>query len=238
MMKPTFDDVIEYVRTGEDDPELKKLLDHHPDGKELLKQARFICRMLERKAGKDKDKSGPAIAALEDSFGRMEEADLLAMEPARKAFGTAGPGWARSYIGREDTTVVELGTLEIAAEGERVALSYRPSKAVMERYGRPSLLKYMAAQSRVEGIFVRGHAIQLSLPRTVPAGERLTVHLSHGARQMPARGREVIFMPETGPFLKLKADEDGRIDMPVPEQPGTLRIDTGITELLGIRLKQ
>ena len=100
MMKPTFDDVIEYVRTGEDDPELKKLLDHHPDGKELLKQARFICRMLERKAGKDKDKSGPAIAALEDSFGRMEEADLLAMEPARKAFGKAGPGWARSYIGR------------------------------------------------------------------------------------------------------------------------------------------
>ena len=36
MMKPTFDDVIEYVRAGEDDPALKELLDAHPDGPELV----------------------------------------------------------------------------------------------------------------------------------------------------------------------------------------------------------
>ena len=46
MMKPNFDDVIEYVKAGEDDPEMEEMLDLHPDGQELLKQARFICKVL------------------------------------------------------------------------------------------------------------------------------------------------------------------------------------------------
>ena len=46
MMTPKFIDVVEYVRTGEDDPEMKELLEQHPNGAALLKQARFIARLL------------------------------------------------------------------------------------------------------------------------------------------------------------------------------------------------
>ena len=49
MMTPKFTDVVEFVRGGEDDPEMEALLKQHPDGRELLKQARFINKMLERK---------------------------------------------------------------------------------------------------------------------------------------------------------------------------------------------
>ena len=43
MMKPKFDDVLDYVKDGEVDPEMSELLDLDPDGQELLKQARFFC---------------------------------------------------------------------------------------------------------------------------------------------------------------------------------------------------
>ena len=34
MMKPKFDDVIDYVKAGEDDPEMEEMLHLHPDGQE------------------------------------------------------------------------------------------------------------------------------------------------------------------------------------------------------------
>jgi hypothetical protein len=55
---------------------------------------------------------------------------------------------------------------------------------------------------------------------------------------MPAGRQEMIFMPDLGAFQKLRADEEGRIDMLVPEQSGVLRIDTRVTELIRVRLKK
>ena len=46
MMMPKFIDVIEFVKDGQSDPEMEETLRLHPDGQELLKQARFICKML------------------------------------------------------------------------------------------------------------------------------------------------------------------------------------------------
>jgi len=51
MMKPQFNDVVEYVKAGEVDPEVRALLDDNPDGPELLKQARFICKVLRSQLG-------------------------------------------------------------------------------------------------------------------------------------------------------------------------------------------
>jgi hypothetical protein len=234
MMKPKFDDVIEYVRAGKDDPELEKQLDMHPDGKEFLKLARFICRMLERE---DHQRRGKEFAAREKTagfgkrFAAMQSVDFsveqsaMAMEAdTAQTFG-AGPD------------ITELGTLEFAFEDERVVLSYEPAEQADE-FISSFLVGSEPPKPTLAGIHIRGATITLSLPESVLAGEPLIVHLSHGARQMPARRQEVVFMPETGPFLKLRADEAGRIDMLVPEQPGTLRIDTRITELLQIRLKK
>ena len=50
MMKPKFEDVLDYVRIGDKDPHMEKMLQFHPDGPELLKQAKFICKMLEQQA--------------------------------------------------------------------------------------------------------------------------------------------------------------------------------------------
>ena len=63
MMKPNFDDVIEYVKAGENDPDMEETLRLHPDGQELLKQARFICAVLRRLHGKADDGDLAASAA-------------------------------------------------------------------------------------------------------------------------------------------------------------------------------
>ena len=55
MMQPRFDDLIEYVRAGETDPEMQELLAGNPDGQELLKQARFICKVLHDRYGASGD---------------------------------------------------------------------------------------------------------------------------------------------------------------------------------------
>ena len=36
MMQPNFDDVIDYVKAGEDDLDMGKMLDLHPDGQEAF----------------------------------------------------------------------------------------------------------------------------------------------------------------------------------------------------------
>ena len=244
MMKPKFDDVIEYVRAGEDDPDLKKLLELHPNGKELLKQARFICRMLERKAGKDEETGGPAIAALSASFDSFDsvaesrelpDSDWLYVGETSETVPRGRP--RQKWSGRGRRPVEELGTLVFTEEDDRVLLSYEPSERVTESFEK-SLAKFGLPKSAVKSVRVLGRSIQLSLPESVPVGEPLTVHLSHGARQMPASGQRMIFMPESGPFLKLEADKEWRIEIPAPEKPGALRVDTSITELLRIRLKK
>ena len=81
MIKPNFIDVVEYVKDGQEDPEMEKMLSLHPDGPELLKQARFICKMLENEA-KESDAGG--IAALYSldvaAFDRVD--DAMSMESA------------------------------------------------------------------------------------------------------------------------------------------------------------
>jgi len=131
----------------------------------------------------------------------------------------------------------DLGTLEFTQEGERITISYEPSKAAMRYSGKPKP-EFALSQAEMEGIEIRGAAIRIFLPDTVAAGEALPLRLSHGARQMPAVGREMIFMPESGPFVRFVADEEGNAQLPIPEESGTLRIDAGVTQVLHIKRKK
>ena len=239
MMTPKFADVVEYVRTGEDDPEMKALLEQHPEGAELLKQARFIARMLKR-AAEESDR--PDIAVIR----RIASASLKSPAPinAMRAFEVSSDAMnyelqeSRDFsLGEGRRSSEDLGTLVFSEEGERITISYEPSKAAMRYLGKLKP-EFKLPKSEMEGIEIRGAAVRIFLPDTVAAGEALPVRLAHGARQMPAVGREMIFMPKSGPFVRFEADEEGKVQLPVPEESGTLRIDAGVTQVLHIRRKK
>ena len=239
MMTPKFTDVVEYVRTGEDDPEMEILLEQHPDGAELLKQARFIARMLKRSA---EESDHPGIAAkigkvVARSRGPVPIHAMRALEASDDEMSSELFESRDSIPGDGRRRSEDLGTLEFAQEGERITMSYEPSKAAL-RYSRKPMPKFALSQSEIEGIEIRGAAIRIFLPDTVAAGEALPLRLAHGARQMPAVGREMIFMPASGPFVRFEADEEGTVQLPVPEESGTLRIDTAVTQVLHIKRKK
>ena len=81
MMQPSFDDLVEYVRAGETDPEMQELLAGNPDGQELLKQARFICKVLHDRYGASGDASN--VADADAAFDDQSEA--LGLEAAMRA---------------------------------------------------------------------------------------------------------------------------------------------------------
>ena len=131
MMKPNFIDVVEYVKDGQKDPEMEKMLSAHPDGPELLKQARFICKMLEKEA-KASDLGGLAASFSLDVAGServdevrfmqslsMPEADFDAAE----TFGTRAPLRRRrsldQMIDRAGGRGEDLGTLMYEDVDER-----------------------------------------------------------------------------------------------------------------------
>lgn len=239
MMTPKFTDVVEYVRTGEDDSEMRTLLEQHPDGAELLKQARFIARMLKRSAEKSDD---PGIAAkIGRVVARFESPApihaMRALEASSDEISSELWGSQDSIIGDGRGRDEDLGTLEISIEGDGVSLSYEPSEVAKSYSGKP-MPEFAMPQPEIEGIEIRGAAIRIFLPDNVPAGEALPLRLAHGARQMPAVGRAIIFMPESGPFVRFKADEEGKVQLPVPEESGTLRIDAGVTQVVRLKRKK
>ena len=168
MMKSEFDDVIEYVKAGENDPEVEKMLHLHPDGQELLKQARFICKMLQRQSESTDD--GDIAASLHKIVGGVEGvADLRSMEylgakRPRRTFYQEAPLSIRASqslsISRKikggERDVEDLGTLELAMEGKQVALSYDPSEVVVRRTRKILSPKAATAQTDDEGILVHG----------------------------------------------------------------------------------
>ena len=248
MMKPKIDDVIEYVKAGEDDRQMEKMLDLHPDGQEFLKQARFICKMLQDQAESADDRG--LAASFDIAASSAKSADMRSVESMlvrdELTFYQEAPLRRRpkrspsigNMIDGEGQRSEDLGTLEIATEGKQVDLSYAPSTAVMDRYGKPYLLKYHAAQKDIEGIQIRGSEFTISIQDSLPSGEPMTLRMTSRTQQMPARNLGLIYMPDSGPFVRFRTDDEGIVELPVPDQPGTLRIESGIPQLLHITLKK
>jgi len=241
MMKPKFDDVLEYVRAGEEDPDMREMLQHNPDGQELLKQARFICKMLQHQS--ESRDGGDVAADLGDvaaAFSRSEDmASVQRMRepPASRTFYQAEIPRSRPrkkpsleyLIENEGRKSEDLGTLEYALEGEQVELSYMPSATA---------IKLVAALADSESIQIPARRYTLSLPHTQPADEPVVIRVAHRMKNIPAKSVNLIFMPESGPFVRLRTDSNGLLPMRLPDQPGTLRIETPIPQLLRIQPKE
>ena len=250
MMKPKFADVVEFVKDGQKDPEMEKMLSAHPDGSELLKQARFICKMLEKEAQADRGAGIAASLSLDvAAFERSDE--VMSMESAsepeedfavyQRAEMRAPLFRRRSInqiIDRAGGRGEDLGTLVYADEGDRTVFSYEPSDIAKRRYGEAFLAHHFRGRDKPEGLQIVSKMIEISVPESVPMGEPVSIRVTLGARQRPAMHKQITFMPDSGPFQELKADKTGMLRLPGPVSPGTLRIATPILQLLHIKRKK
>jgi len=235
MMKPKFEDVLDYVRIGDKDPHMEKMLQFHPDGPELLKQAKFICKMLERRAemtddGDLAERSDEPVPDLRQFFAAEESIAFRDERPQIREYSRA---IARRAPADESTSIdrlveqasrsrEELGTLVITVEGEQATLSFGADKA----------------QKDIDGIQISGIGITMFLPETLASDEPLTIRVSRSGEPRPARGLEFIFMPDRGHFVRGTTDRDGIVELPMPERSGILRIDSDPPQLLHIELEK
>ena len=250
MMKPKFDDVLDYVRDGEVDPEMEELLDLDPDGQELLKQARFICKVLQDRYGESGDIGIAADADMawgdiqedavmiaessepEDRQIRSLQKSASLREPRRMRSAALNRMLAGIYSERQD-----LGTLSFAADEERISATYEPSEFVAA-YAEKFLRKIPQTQLGLLGVQIQSQRINIALPESIAVGDPITLHLSSSLRQMPARYLGLVFMPDAGPFVRLQSDDKGSVDLPGPMQSGILRIETDEAHFLQIKVEE
>ena len=235
MIKPKFEDVLDYVRAGDEDRNMELMLRHDPNGPELLKQAKFICKMLERQA-KPADEGDPApdldapVGDLRRVFAAKESISVRDESPPAgeyfQAIARQAPADESSSIDRlveqASRSREELGTLVITVEGEQATLSYGPSKA----------------QKDIDGIQIPGRGITMFLPETLASNETLTIRVSRSGQQSPATGLKFIFMPDSGHFVRGGTNREGIVELPMPERSGILRIDSDPPQLLYVEIEE
>ena len=60
MMRPTFEQVLEYLKNGEEDRLVEDMIKHDPEGAEKLRQAKLMLELLGRRSSaknNDEDES-------------------------------------------------------------------------------------------------------------------------------------------------------------------------------------
>jgi hypothetical protein len=252
MMKPKFDDVLDYVKDGEVDPEMSELLDLDPDGQELLKQARFICKALREQYGESG--SGRAAASFGDAMEDIGDLDVAALkaesqEPKKRKVRTfyqsaplreprrKGSRSLNRMLAGIDAERRDLGTLSFVVGEERISVSYEPSEVVAsyaKKFGR----KTPDLQLGLLGVQIQSMKIYISLPESIAVGDPITLQLSRTLRQAPARYLGLVFMPDTGPFVRFGSDNEGNAELPAPIQSGILRIETPESHFLQIEVEK
>ena len=250
MMMPKFVDVIEFVKDGQSDPEMEEMLRLHPDGQDLLKQARFICKMLENEAD-DKAAVGDELASLDmDTDGVAEILSKSFEEPSRIAEQRVMASESLEYVDRSENLsdiklMIErsglesedLGSLVFEDDGEQSLFTYEPSPFGQYKLGNRKFSNSLQMQVGTKSLRILGNDISVFVPTSVPAGERLPVRIAYGLREIPAERFPFLYMPESGPFLELHADYNGVIELQMSDLPGTLRIERPTPQFLHIKSK-
>jgi hypothetical protein len=145
MMDLRFEQVLEYLESGEKDPEFEQFLQVHPDGPQMLKEAKLLYELLHRQAGEDTgddDIAGSLSLSVADSVQESR-----AMEPAQADFDAddefiddnfqeisykdvmAAGSLAQRAAGR----ILSLGELTISIRNATVRLSFVPALSEYSR---------------------------------------------------------------------------------------------------------
>ena len=115
--------------------------------------------------------------------------------------------------------------------------SYQPSELVAE-YANKFLGKIPQTQLGLLGIQIQSMKINIALPESIEVGDPIPLQLSSSLRQVPARYLGLVFMPDTGPFVRLQSDDQGSANLPDPIQSGILRIETDEPHFLQIKVEK
>lgn len=251
MMMPKFIDVIEFVKDGQSDPEMEETLRLHPDGQELLKQARFICKMLKNEAD-DKAAVADESASFDmdaDGFAGIAEMRSEKLSSITEESGGFFESAARMELSENLSSIgrmieqfgrdgEDLGSLVFEDDGEQSLFAYEPSSFGRNKLDDPKLTSALQRQVVTKNIRILGNDISVFVPNSVLAGERLSVRVTYGLRETPAHGFPFLYMPESGPFLELVADNNGVIELQMSDLPGTIRFEKPTPQFLHIQPKK
>jgi len=222
----------------------------HESSNKVMKQARFICKVLRDRYGESGD---AGIAADADMAWEDMRADASMMlespepeepqirtfyqsAPSREPRRKRPPSLGRMLAGI-DSERQDLGTLSFAVGEERMSASYQPS-ATVAPYRKKFGGKSPELQLGLLGVQIQSMSINISLPKSIAVGDPITLQLSRSLRQMPARYLGLVFMPDTGPFVRLRCDDQGSANLPEPIQSGILRIETDEPHFLRIKVEK
>ena len=230
MMRPTLYQLIEYVRDGETDPLVKEALGTDKRGDRRLRQARFICKMIGRQPI---PKSKPEPDAIGGTFfldqimvdsmdleSQIRVAEQREPEPAMFERGEVlemrlpvGEGQfpeIRRSVLRSMVPGQDLGSLTVSRKDEVIELSLESEHEFTE--------------TASGGLRIDLSDYSISMSTRFPASEPLQLWFSDGSSSSSLSDVDVLYMPESGPFIRRHTDRDGVFELPLKLAPGMLRV--------------
>jgi len=239
MMRPTTEQILEYVRGGETDPDVGEMLKHDPDAEAKLREARFICGMISRQPTPDSDRTAESTSEALTPMLDMEVAALRSPErPSRRAsLRMVEPPDGRHQVRDVMHSVMSYGPpgqdlgAVIAEEGDRVyVLSHEPLI-------RPKEIEAVGLAAIDEQIKIGWGDFRIWLPQSIASDRPLKARVTHSKDEAPVEGMDVAFMPVSGPFQRTRTNERGVAKL-VPVQDGVMRFAGNHVGLLRIERKK
>jgi hypothetical protein len=271
MMKLTFEEVLDYLESGKEDPEFEQRIEDDPDGRRLREEAGLFLELLRDRA-KDEDDDGDRVyeAAANAVVMRVESAeplfDLDEADESSDAERRINPKTimrTADLATRSAGLVRNLGVIEISTRGPylepvfhrdipmsrkrrdsgqfpEIWASQReeiaPSRSDREKFD-PQLMSFLTAGTDGFERRIKGRGIEIRLPERVDLSGPIRLELRNTRVNVPARGLALVFMPEIGPYSRLVTNSKGIVNLPVPDGPGFLRIETTPPQMIRIELK-
>ena len=99
-------------------------------------------------------------------------------------------------------------------------------------------LKFMSGRTSTGEVRVRGIGIEITMPGVLSEPGPIRLRVKDTRLGVPARGLELIYMPDDGPFTKITTNSKGIVELPLPEGPGVLRIEGKPPLLFHVRLEK